>query len=191
MNLAEMIRLVNFNVDDVIDNQEIVDQLNQGKNRMAIEVGCKFPDIEITGDLSDTFVFDERFHELPVLYTSAMVKAMDSSISEKDSFMAQFMDGLRTFVARYEPPVQYWERSTCQQFDVDEGGQSEFIISKTSFTTPHNSLRVYVNGNRIFSFTKDGNVFVLDDAAQEGDRVTAVWEFNPAMSVRPAYYVGW
>ena len=191
MILAEMIRMVNFNVDDVIDNQDIVDQLNRAKDQMAARVGCKFPDIQITGDLSESFVFDERFHELPVLYASAMVKAMDSSISEKDSFMVQFMDGLVTFAAIYDPPIQYWENPTCQQFDVEDVSQSEFTITKATYNPVYGKLKVFVNGNQIFDFSKNGNTFWLIDAAQPGDRVTAVWEQDSSLTVKPAYYVGW
>ena len=191
MILAEMIRMVNFNVDDVIDNQDIVDQQNREKDQMDARVGCKITDIQIKGDLSESFVFDERFHELPVLYASAMVKAMDSSISEKDSFMVQFMDGLATFAAIYDPPVQYWENPTCQQFDVEDVSQSEFTITKATYNPVYGKLKVFVNGNQIFDFSKNGNTFWLIDAAQEGDRVTAVWEQDSSLTVKPAYYVGW
>lgn len=191
MDLATMIRMVNFNVDDVIDNQDIVDLLNRAKDRMAAEVGARFPDIELTGDLSDTFAFDEEYHELPVLYASAMVKAMDSSIVEKESFMSQFLDGLRLFAAKYTPPVQYWHRDNCEQFDAEEG-QTVFVVTKPHYKpTKRRFISVYINGIPTDNFSYHGREFVLSDDIKEGDRITIVWEADSVYTNRPAYYVGW
>lgn len=189
MNLATMIRMVNAYVDDIIDNQDIVMMLNDGKDLMASEVRCKFPDIELTGDLSDTFVFDEQYHRLPVLYASAMIKAQDSSIGEKNSFMQQFYDGLATFKVHYDPPAEYWDRPNCQQFIAEEG-QEKFEVTKEDFHPVRSKVNIYVNSQRVYDYSKYLGTIFLDNIA-EGDRVTISWHTDPIMVNRPSYYVGW
>lgn len=194
MTLEEMINMINSNVDDVVLNEDALMWLNAGQNKMAVAVGANFPRLEITPSMDATFVFPEKYHDLPVLYASAMYKAQDTSLSEKDSFMVQFIDGLKDFVARYTPPIIYRDDETTEQFDIQNGMTSELFITKNSYDPRTGKLKVYVNGIQTNNFIKDSkgrkSFLVLDDLV-EGDRVTAQWEIHTDMQKPPYSWWSW
>jgi hypothetical protein len=190
MTLEEMIRLNTFYVDDVVDNADFVLLLNAGKNRMGTEVHCRFPDITVTATLDETFVFDEAYHEIPVLYAAAMTKSMDSSIPEKNSYMVQFESGLQDFVENYDPPAQYLVGPLVQQFTAADG-QTNFTVTKNEYDPAYGNLKVYVN-SLLVEFEKNNDKgFILETAANVGDAVTAKWELHADLSYKPALYPGW
>jgi len=187
-----MKRLVELYVDDVVDNNTLVTLLNMGKNRMAQEVKCRFPDITLTTNLDDTFVFSEEYHEIPVFYAAAMIKAQDSSIREKESFLAQFELGLQNFVENYDPPVQYLDLPNVEHFTAT-AGQLQYTITKNDYHPTYGNLKVYRNSIRVFDIEKDGNSFSLPitETVSDGDIITAIWEINADYIYRPAFYPGW
>ncbi len=188
MNLSEMIAMVNDNVDDVISNESIVRWLNMGKNRMAVEVRAKFPDIQITSNLDDTFVFDEKYHEVPVLYASAMFKGADGEEGPKATYMHQFELGLRDFSENYDPPMRYRDDEFTQQYVVDAASTGTFTITKRDYDPRWSRIQVYVNDIEIHSFSHHaGTVTIYSDLA-EGDAVTITWDNYPVYEQAP---LGW
>ena len=186
MNYTEMKTLLEYYVDDVVDTATAVRLLNEGKNKLAVAVRAKFPDIDASG--ASTFVFDDRFHEAPVLYAASMVKAYDSSLSEKESYMAQFRDMLRDFVKEYSPPVQYLASENLQHFGVGlPEGEDTFIITDSSFSG-YGDLEVFVDSMPV-GFSSSGRNVYLTNTAPAGTVVTVRWE--PSMFSAPRYMRGW
>lgn len=184
--------MINSNVDDVVLNEDALMWLNAGQNKMAIAVNAKFPKLEMTPAMDATFVFPEEYHDLPVLYACAMYKAQDTSLQEKDSFMLQFLDGLREFASRYSPPIIYRNDETTEQFVVDDTLNNVFNITKNSYDPRTGKLRVYVNGIQTNYFVKKADKsFKILQSLVEGDRVTAQWEIHTDMQKPPYSWWSW
>lgn len=189
MNISEMISLVEAYIDDLVDTTTCVTMLNAGQSQMETEAQVRFPPIVQTVEMDFVPPYPEIYHEIPVLYAAAMYKAQDSSIREKDSFMAQFYDRLRSFVANYDPPVQYLNRANVQQFDAAED-QTVFTVTKTTYNAVYGNPVAYVNGNPVDAAINDRTV-TLPSPAAEGAIVTVMWDDGAVFRVKPALYVGW
>lgn len=191
MILSQMISMVAGNIDDTTDNETIVGWLNAAKDQMAVEVKASFPDITITSDLSDTFVFDKKYHEIPVLYASAMFKGADGELGSKQDLMNQYYLGLRNFAENYDPPVRYRDDEFTQQFTATDG-QTEFTITKNNYNRRYGRLRIYINDVQTEDFDAGyDKTFTLDAGATEGDAVTAVWESYPMFEQKPITWGRW
>lgn len=191
MQLKDMIELIELYIDDVVQAKDAVRLLNAGQNKMATEVRANFPQLTLTSDLSGTFIFPEKFHEIPVLYAAGMMKAVDSSLPEKQDYLGQFVAGVKDFAENYSPAPQYRDESNTQQFTATVA-QTDFTITKESYSQSYGNLRVYVNGLPSVSFTTFGDTsFRLKDPLVAGDFVTAVWDERYDYSIQPVNYPGW
>ena len=194
MNLSEMLDMVNANVDDIVEQEDAVAWLNVGKDKMAIAVDADFPDIVVTPDMDDEFVFPKKYHHLPVLYASASYKGYDSSLQEKGSFMQEFAEELLDFVANYQVPENFKDDEYTEQF-VAEEGQRTFTITKNLYEAHAGSLRVYINDRQSRAFRLGGvrqaNDFILNQPCEEGDRVTAVWDIRTGLVQAPYPWTTW
>lgn len=186
MNFAEMKVLLEFYVDDAVDTPIALRLINEGKNQMAAAVNASFPDITETSP-GDVFVFDTRFHELPVLYAAAMVKAYDSSIREKESFMFDFQTRLKDFVKNFVPMIEYEDSDNVQHFTA-AANQMEFTVTKPSYTS-YGDLDVYVNSTPV-PYRRYGNVITLETPLTGGERVTIQWDLTGYNDV-PSYMRVW
>lgn len=193
MKLSEMVGLVNIYIDDVADSGDIVALLNAAKNTMALEVKCRFPDITLNSNMDDTFVFDDVYHETPVLYAAAMLKSQDSAIQEKESYLSQYVSGLSNFSENYDPPVQYLNTPNVEHFTATMS-QMNFIITKNNFHPRYGNLKLYKNSVEITdAFDIDGNAVILSalTTVAHGDIITAVWEVNSDYGYEPGFYPSW
>lgn len=190
MNLQEMINAINRRIDDAIATPDAVEWLNEGQNILAIAVGAKFPQL-VASNLSDTFVFDEKYHTIPVLFASARYKEQDSSLQETHNFMNQFEAMRKEFIENYELPPRYRDDRYSQQF-VATLGQDTFTITKIDYAPSSGELKVYVNDlPATLSMIGADKSFVLSEACQEGDAVTAVWEIHSDMQEPPYPWWRW
>lgn len=188
MDFTQMQTLLEFYVDDVIDPEISIVMFNAAKDDMAAAVHARFPDLGQDVGVNDSFVFDSRFHEAPVLYAAAMVKAYDSSIGEKQDFMNQYQMKLRDFVKEYYPPIMYQDIPNAEHFTVTEDSDpSLFTITNESYSV-YGNVEVYVNG-RVAGYRRYGNQFTLAVPAPVGSTVTIVWE--PYQYQAPQYLKGW
>lgn len=191
MNVADMIKVINSYVDDVVPNDDAIRWLNLAKDRMATEVKSIFPDLPTVAQdqtLSGTFVFPSKYHETPCLYASAMYKAQESSIVEKNSFLQQFEIGLRNFSENYNPPMQYRDEPNIIQYTAT-AAQTDFVISNDMFTPYYSNVSFYVNSlpNDYFSVeSKSKFIYTGTTALSAGDKVTLIFEQN-ANFVEPPY----
>ena len=194
MNLASMKTLLELYIDDLADTTTAVDLFNIAKDRMATEVNATFADIVANGDLSDSFAFDSKYHELPVFYAAAMYKSADSSISEKNSYMNQFEAGLIKFSQKYETPIQYKDGPTIQQFTAVQD-QMDFVVTKNDFNFKYTEMQVYLNGLAFYDYEVDTaapNTVTIPSGTNAGDLVTITWEMNDIYNSPPAFYPsGW
>lgn len=202
MNLTEMVSLIGTYVDDVVDIPTGTSWLNQGLNKMAVAVGAKFPQLSSTDTMS-TFVFDEKWHDIPVLYASAIYKGKDTSLQEKNSFMSQFMEELKQFTVKYDLEPWFRDDAQSQQF-VAVVGQTDFLITKISYDNATGDLKVYkydpvlkyatkLIENADFTVNMDTtkNDFTLTTACVGGETVTAVWEIHADIQEPPYSFWGW
>jgi hypothetical protein len=188
MKLSDMFTILNAYVDDVVAATVATAFLNAGQNEMASEIKGAFPQLTAT-NLDDTFVFPEKYHEIPILYAAAMVKAQDSSIREKESFLNQFNQKVKVFTENYDLPAQYRDDVNSQQY-VSTAGQTSYTITKDLYVPDYSNLKVYVNDIRIYTFTASGNVFTLKSESLLDDKVTAVWDIDHAMQEPPYPWQG-
>lgn len=176
MNYAEAKVLLEYYVDDVVDTATTSLLLNAGKNKMAVAVHSKFPDIEPVAP-NDTFVFDDRFHELPVLYAAAMAKSYDSSIQEKNSYLTQFEINLKDFVQNYDPPIQYVQAEYIYHMTVTESVGTTLVDVMNKTYNTHGNVNAFVNSMPIPHLrTRTG--IVLHEPAPFGSVITVTWEPN-------------
>lgn len=193
MQLSEMIRLVGIYIDDVADSSDILLLLNAAKNAMATEVRCTFPDLVASTDMSDTFVFDAEYHEIPVLYAAAMLKSQDSAVREKESYLSQYMAGISNFAENYDPPVQYLNLPNVQHF-IATVAQTDYIVTKGGFHPRYGNLKLYRNSLPIVEdFVIGSNIFKLSPLTSvvAGDIITAVWEMNSDYGYAPGFFPSW
>jgi hypothetical protein len=191
MNLSDMKAMLDGYVDDVIDITLATRLLNAGQNKMATSARASFPQLAAT--VTDgTFVFPEKYHETPVLYAAAMIKAQDSSIREKESFLAQFQDALADFTENWDVPARYKDDINVQQFTAT-ANQTVFTITKDTYTTSYSRLEVYKNDVKITTFEDNGDgTFTLATGATAGDYITAIWEVNEMFQQPPyPWQAGW
>jgi hypothetical protein len=182
-----MIAMVESNVDDVLTSDVVVPWLNAGLNKLAVEVKAVFPQLRNDGDLEDVPVIDEKYHELLVLYASAMYKGQDSARMEKADYLNQFYTDMANFAENYNPPMQYRDDELVQQYKAT-AGQTTFTITSDIYNEQYGNLKVYVNSVKTTGFTKSGNTFTLTNPASEGDAVTAIWESHAELEQAP---YGW
>lgn len=195
MILSEMIALLNTNVDDVIDNATAVRWLNAGQNQMAAEARASFTQLSAT-NLNGTFDFPEKYHETPVLYACAMYQSSESSIGEKNSYLGQFQDGLKTFIETYDVPMPQRDDSNTQQFVKTATDNNTYTITKRGYSLQSN-LKVYRNNIETTLFTMTDNSFTLSQivgvqVSVVGDKITATWEDRPDLQEPPYPWMkGW
>lgn len=156
---------------------------------MAIEARASFPQLS-SSNTDGTFAFPEKFHEIPVLYACAMYQSSESSISEKNSYLSQFNEGLKSFIENYDVPVAYRDDSNTEHF-TSTAGQTTFTITKRGYSYRTN-LKVYLNGVETTSFEKSENSFILFSTPTTGTQVTAIWEDRPDLQEPPyPWWKGW
>lgn len=188
MIFSEMQTYLRFLVDDVVDSSVAAILLNAGQDKMAVEVKCTFPKITAT-DPNGTFVFPEKYHEMPVLYAAAMYKTYDSSVRESDALMGQFLSALPNFSENYQPPYRYWDDFNVQQFTSTDSVYT-FKITKEGYNRDNAEIRVYVNDVPVTATASltDNTFTIGSDDLIGGQYVTVIWEVHADLN-KPPY--GW
>lgn len=189
MILSEMFTLLNTYVDDVVPSTTATVLFNAGQNKMAAELKAAFPQLVATNQ-DDTFVFDVKYHEIPVLYAAAMIKAQDSSIREKESFLSQFHDGMTLITENWDVPPRYKDDINVQQFTAT-AGQTYFTITKDSYTYRYSNIQVFVNDLVVTFQVDENNGISLDTACALDDHVTATWIVNDSLQRPPYPWMTW
>lgn len=193
MNLQDMITAINNRCDDAIPINVAVDFLNSGQNVLAIEVGAAFTQLS-TSNMTGTFDFPAKYHEIPVIYACMRFKELDSVLTEANNYRAQFEQMKKWFVQNYQLPSYLRDDILSQQFTAVLG-QTAFVITKDTYDPNQGNLVVYKNGSRMVSWNKvvstitdeadivttttstnDPRGFILVNPCVLGDKITALWE---------------
>lgn len=183
--------MLNANVDDVVDTDVAVRWLNAGQNFMASEARADFSQLT-SSNLNGTFDFPEKYHEIPVLYACAMFMASESSIAEKEAYLRQFQDGLKSFIENCDLPVTLRDDSNTQQF-TKTTTNNQFFITKRGYSHRSN-LKVYLNDVETTLFElievdyKKGFELLVVVGVQVpaiNDKITARWEDRPDLEEPP------
>lgn len=189
MILSEMVRQVNSLIDDVATLTDIVSWLNNAKDDMATVVEAKFPDLVATNS-NDTFVFDSKYHEIPIIYAVARFKQKDDTYQEANVLMQQYEAKKRTFQAFYVVPPQYKDDPFSQQFTATTGQTVFGAITKPTYIPDIGNLTVYYNNVRqerqMYVVNNDKTFTWLGDDLAAGALLTATWEENAEL-VQPPY----
>jgi hypothetical protein len=189
-----MLAMINVNVDDVVDTPTAVRWLNAGQNQMAVEARASFTQLAATNP-NGTFDFPEKYHEIPVLYACAMYQSSESSIGEKNSYLVQFQDGLKSFIENYDTPMTQRDDTNTQQFIKTLTDENKYTITKRGYLDGYKSnLKVYINNVETTLFTTNDKTFTITEIVGvqtlvENDKITAVWEDRPEMQEPP--YTWW
>ena len=184
-----MISLLNANVDDVVDTTTAIRWLNAGQNQMAVEARALFTQLS-ENNLTGTFDFPEKYHEIPVLYASAMYQSSESSIGEKNSYLAQFQEGLKAFTENYDVPIELRDDSNTQHFTKATGDNNMYTITKRGYSDRSN-LKVFINGIQNEYFTLNNKSFIIqydtvtNPEPANGVKITATWEDRPDLQDPP------
>lgn len=184
-----MIALINANIDDVVDNVAAVQWLNAGQNKMASEARASFSQLN-SADSNSTFVFPEKYHEIPVLYACAMYMASQSSIAEKESYLRQYEDGVKSFIENYDIPIDLRDDTNTQHFTKTATDNNQYFVTKRGYSDQSN-LKVYLNGIKTTLFELiDNNGFELTvvvgvQQPVVGDKIVAMWEDRPDLQEPP------
>lgn len=195
MNLQDMIAAINNRCDDVIPTNVAVDYLNSGQNILAIEVGAAFTQLS-TANMTGTFDFDAKYHEIPVIYACMRFKEQDSVLTESNNYRGQFEQMKKWFIQNYQLPAYLRDDILSQQF-VASAGQKAFVITKDTYDPQQGNLTIYKNGSRMVSWNKvvstitdeidivttstttnDPRGFIMTNACASGDKITALWEVH-------------
>jgi hypothetical protein len=181
--------MINANVDDVVDSNTAINWLNAGQNIMAVESKAVFSQLSNT-NLTGTFDFPAKYHEVPVLYACAMYQSSESSIGEKNSYVIQFQEGVKNFTETYDVPMQYRDDSTTEQFTKTSTDNNTYTITKRGYLDGYKSnLKVYINNVVTTLFVATDKSFTLTYTPTVGDKITASWEDRPEMNEPP--YTWW
>jgi hypothetical protein len=189
-----MINLINANVDDIVETSTAISWLNAGQNQMAIEARASFPQLTIDNQ-NGTFDFPEKYHETPVLYACAMYQSSESSMGEKNSYLVQFQDGLKSFIENYDIPISQRDDSNTQHFTKTITDANTYTITSRGYADGYKSnLKVYINNIQTSYFTINDKSFTLTEITGiqvpvVGDKITAQWEDRPELQEPP--YTWW
>ena len=203
MNVQQMIDAINRRIDDTILPEDAVEFLNAGQNNLAMDINAAFTQLSVT-NLSGTFDFDSKFHEIPVIYACMRFKELDSVLTEANNYRAQFEQMKKYFIQNYQIPIWQRDDRLTQQFTA-LAGQTAFVITKDGYDPRQGDLVVYKNGIKLMAWdkvystvtdeinivttlttTNNPNGFILTNACSLGDKITALWEEHVDL-VEPPY----
>lgn len=187
MDFSYMKTQVENRVDDQPGVDSIMAWINAGLGVMGAKVDAIFPTITST---SDTFVFDDKWAEIPILYACFRFKQSDLMTQDAQFYYQQFNELLKEFATRYQVPPQYKDTANSQQFTAS-AMQTDFTITKDSFSSDISDLILYKNNVKLPSdaFTMTDTGFTLDNATNAGDFITAIWE--PRAELEEPPYTWW
>lgn len=182
--------------EDTLEGLIILGWFDEAQNRLGIRTGGNFPRFlnpDGTQSTVDEPVFDDRYHELLIIYACARYRESDEAIGE-----AQYLDSIfETILSECVNTIQiipmYQDTAYSQQF-IATTGQTDFVITKPNFSPRYNELRIYVN-NVLKSTPKDYrmdmNTIRITSGLVEGDRVSALWEDADLLNDPPQTWGAW
>jgi hypothetical protein len=174
----------------------ILGWMDEAQNRIGLRAGAVFPKFlnpDGTQSALTEPVFDNRYHELLVIYACARYRESDEAMNEAQYIDNLFEHRLSEATVYIQVPTIYQDNPFAQQF-IAIANQTDFQITKPNFFPHLNYLQVYLNGTpqkRSVDYRLDGNTVKLSVPTMLGDQVSCTWEEAEPYNIPPRTWGGW
>ncbi|NDG52045.1 MAG: hypothetical protein EBY39_03315 [Flavobacteriia bacterium] len=159
MNLQELVLYVELDVDDSFDTIEITRWFNKGIAQYnLIPPVTTYPFVELTGLSTDTNAVSEKIYVdeayplddtfmLGVMlpYINSAVRSQDSSLQEKQLFLAEFISAAQIFKPQSNVPLTYLKDKKNTDLEIFQLGNNVYVsdMTRSPFTNSWSSHAVY------------------------------------------------
>lgn len=195
MNISTLIKSTNDRLQETLPTLTIIGWFNEAQNKLASRVEAVFPSLVNKDGTQSPItepVWDDRFHDLLVIYACARFRESDEAIGEAQYLDGLFYDKLTDAVAEMDIPLQYKNNDNTQQFKSTEG-QVDFTITKDTFHDTYGKVQVFVNGTELTKFSDfsiSGRTISLLTPCIENDLVSILWETPYTYNYPPQLFQG-
>lgn len=159
MTLQDLVLYVELDVDDQFDTVEITRWFNKGIAQYnLIPPVTTYPFVELTGLSTDTnavaekvyvdeiYPLDDTFMLGVMLpYINSSVRSQDSSLSEKQLFLSEFVNAAQAFKPQSNVPVTYLKDKKNTDLEVYQLGDSVYVsdMTRSPFTNSWTTHSLY------------------------------------------------
>ena len=156
MQLQELVNYVILDVDDSFSTLEITRWFNKGIAQYnLIPPVTTYPYVELTGQNSDgggkiyydtTYPLDDTFMLGVMLpYINSSVRSQDSSLSEKQIFLAEFINAAQRYKPQSNVPLTYLKDSKNTDLEIFQLGENVYVsdMTRSPFTNSWSSHTIY------------------------------------------------
>jgi len=156
MKLQELVNYVNLDVDDSFSTLEITRWFNKGIAQYnLIPPVTTYPYVELSGQHSDggdliyydtVYPLDDTFMLGVMLpYINSSVRGQDSSLSEKQMFMSEFINAAQRYKPQSNVETTYLKDSTNTDLEIYQLGESVYMsdMTRSPFTNNWSTATVY------------------------------------------------
>lgn len=156
MQLQELVNYVILDVDDSFSTLEITRWFNKGIAQYnLIPPVTTYPYVELTGQNSDgggkiyydtTYPLDDTFMLGVMLpYINSSVRSQDSSLSEKQIFLAEFINAAQRYKPQSNVPLTYLKDKKNTDLEIFQLGNNVYVsdMTRSPFTNSWSSHTIY------------------------------------------------
>ena len=159
MNLQDLVAYVNLDVDDSFSTLEITRWFNKGIAQYnLIPPVTTYPFVELTGLSTDnnavaskvyvdeTYPLDDTFMLGVILpYINSSVRSQDSSLSEKQLFLSEFINAAQRFKPQSNVPITYLKDKKNTDLEIYQLGDSVYVsdMTRSPFTNSWSAHSLY------------------------------------------------
>jgi len=197
MQVQALIKAVQDRLQEsALDGLLILDWMDEAQNRIGLRVGAIFPKFLNPDGTQSTLaepVFDNRYHELLVIYACARYRESDEAMNEAQYIDNLFENRLNEAAVYIQVPLTYRDDPFTQQFTAVLA-QTDFPITKPNFFPQFNYLQVYLNGSikqRFVDYRIIGNTVSFLNPMAGGEQITCTWQEAEPYNVKPNTWGGW
>jgi len=189
MQLQQLVNYVNLDVDDSFSTLEITRWFNKGIAQYnLIPPVTTYPYVELSGQNSDgggliyydtVYPLDDTFMLGVMLpYINASVRSQDSSLSEKQLFLSEFIAAASRYKPQSNVPLTYLKDKKNTDLEIFQLGNNVYVsdMTRSPFTNTWTS-------NTVFAEVKSSVSVVFYDAQLSADsRKTATLAMGSTLS---------
>ena len=156
MQLQELVNYVILDVDDSFSTLEITRWFNKGIAQYnLIPPVTTYPFVELSGSDGDeegkiyyntTYPLDDTFMLGVMLpYINSSVRSQDSSLSEKQIFLAEFINAAQRYKPQSNVPLTYLKDSKNTDLEIFQLGENVYVsdMTRSPFTNSWSSHTIY------------------------------------------------
>lgn len=156
MQLQELVNYVILDVDDSFSTLEITRWFNKGIAQYnLIPPVTTYPFVELSGSDGDeegkiyyntTYPLDDTFMLGVMLpYINSSVRSQDSSLSEKQIFLAEFINAAQRYKPQSNVPLTYLKDKKNTDLEIFQLGNNVYVsdMTRSPFTNSWSSHTIY------------------------------------------------